>query len=64
MKGYFKADADSVAMGIVGASVGSMVGPHVKKGRHSAGVGAALGALLALGLRAAVDPQLKSERAA
>lgn len=67
MKGYFKADGDSLAMGILGASLGAMAGHRMKKnkgvGKMATEIGAAAGIAAALGVRAAVDPQLKNERA-
>ena len=69
MKGYFSADQDSLAMGLIGAGLGAAAGRKLLKGKkgtmgkHAEAVGALAGLALALGGRAVMDPQLKSQRA-
>lgn len=60
MKGYLKADANSLAWGAVGAMLGLAVGAKAAPKHKKAA--AAVGAVAALGARAAFDPELKAER--
>ena len=66
LKGYLKADEESVAWALAGALVGSIVGNVVApkgKRRIPAAMAASAGAIAGLGARAFVDPELKNERA-
>lgn len=68
LKGYFKADDEALAWGLFGAIVGaagSTMIPSKKGGKGKMikpGMAAALGAVGALGARAAFDPTLVNER--